>query len=249
MNAHTAGRSPHLGEGELLRLLDGDAGHLRLTRWEAHVSGCDRCARDLDDLRADTATVRDWLARASFEADLAGRENPGRTHAAPPRRPASPVPGWLRIAAVLALLAAPLAAVPSVRVWLVERFSPGAETSPAAAPSSPEAQAFRSSPILFAPASGEFAVRLDAAQAAGILRIGRADGSDARLEITGDLPAGPVVSATSLAIRNATGSTASYTLDLPARVGRVVVRIGDRTIATLDARAIDSGTNVSLAAR
>jgi hypothetical protein len=257
MTAHTAGPAPHLGDGELLRLLDRADEDGQLAQWETHIAGCERCAREVALLRDDAGNVRDWLGRAAFEDDLpAVRPSVRRNGAAvrrpvasdswPPARSRPALAPWLRVAALLALLAAPLAAVPAVREWVAQALGATAGT-PAATPESanPSAQTATGTPIHFAPAGPQLDIRIDAAQSRGELVVRRGSGGEARFEAAGAIAAGAVVSATGVTIRNVAGDRGSYLLEVPAHVNRVTVQVGSRRVV-LDAASIERGTSVPL---
>jgi anti-sigma factor RsiW len=157
-------------------------------------------------------------------------------------------PPWLRAAAVLVLVAAPVAAIPGLRGWVTDTI---AELRPDVAlerAAEPAAAGAYDAAIRFAPARGSFSVQFDAAQHGGTLRVGRTDGAEAVLEIHG--PAGdvPVVSAAALRISNTPQSSASYVLQVPAAVTSVTVRVGTRTVAVFDAAALRAGVELPVKA-
>jgi anti-sigma factor RsiW len=264
MTMHTDSAA-HLRDAELMRLLDGEETATERARSASHVAMCPRCARAAERLRADAATVRGWLDRAGFEdalphvtgvgADAAPILVPGvhrsdvvAVRVAPARasaaargwRNAAP---WLRAAAVIALLATPVAAVPSVRERIVDAIGELRGSRPAAVPATREAAA---ATVWFEPAAGAFTVLIDAPQATGTLRVGEASGEEAVLQIGGDAGAGPVVSASTLHIRNLPGTRASYVLRVPSGVTSVTIRIGDRIAAVLDESAVRSGAELQV---
>jgi anti-sigma factor RsiW len=255
MSTYTTDPGPHLTDDELLRLIDGEGeGEWRAER-DQHVAGCDRCAREVALLADDGMVVRGWLERAAFE-DVAFEEAlplTGRSQV----RPIASAPGaarrnvtrtvspWLRAAAVLALLAAPVAAFPGVRAWLSDSFSgsePAAEVRTLAAPE----PAVTAAVIRFVPQQGAFAIDVDAAQAGGALHISRGAGADAVLESTAELADGPVVAAGALRLRNGAADRGSYMLQLPVGVTRVTVRIAGRVVSVIDDAALAAGTTVTL---
>jgi hypothetical protein len=138
---------------------------------------------------------------------------------------------------VILLVAAPLAAFPGVRAWvvdMVDRIAPVEETVLASA--EPEAVTLR-----FTPTPGDFMIRFPA-DASGTLSLERSDGTEAELRAVGGAPE-TVVTATSLEIQNA--GAGRYELRLPAAVAGVWVQVGDRATAVAGTQ-IDRGTVVEL---
>lgn len=269
MSTYTIHPSQHLTDEELLCIIDGerDAGW-RADR-ESHVDTCTECALALQALAADGDIIREWLGHAAFE------EGGGTPGALPPQsrplpgpaprdlpRPVSrlqprALPAWLKAAAVIALIAAPVAALPGVRAWVVDIVD-GSQRHDVATTAAPAAST-TAAVIRFVPDPGSFVIDVDAVQAAGELFIGRAAGADAIIEqVAGDATAdtgpareagiasGPVVSPTSLRIRNDADGRTRYALHVPAAVTRVTVRVAGAVAAVLDAAAIDNGTSIRL---
>lgn len=237
----------HLSDGQMVRALDDDGSVAEARAWDAHLSRCGRCADEMARLRSESRRVSDWLDRAAFEAAAPGtdpaaplddprpalRIGPARR---PARRPLSSP--WLRAAAILALVAAPVAAIPAARsrvaAWVL---------GPAEPATGETAMAVDAAPVVrFVPSPGPFTIRFDTG-ASGTLSLARAKGDEA--ELTGvDSRADAMVSASLVRLRDGTGR---YRLRLPAAVTAVEVRVGDRTVS-VDAGAIDGGTVVDLSA-
>jgi hypothetical protein len=272
MNGSSAGAARHLDDAVLLRLLDGEHSPGEDYARDAHVGACTRCAAALAQLRDDAATVRGWLERAAFEdalppaaalphghplaqapahgpSELAGgvrgTDRHGRGGAPRSARSWHDTAPWLRAAAILLLIAAPVAAIPAVR-----EFVTGAITDLRGAPQveAPASAPITTAPsiIRFQPAGGEFLVRIDAAQAAGTLRIVPAPGREAVLQLHDGGVAGPVIAADAVHLRNAAAATDSYVLYLPPTVTRVTVLIAGRTVAVLPATALTAAVEVPL---
>lgn len=144
---------------------------------------------------------------------------------------------WLKAAAVLVLVAGPLAAFPDVRSWLVERV---------AGPSATEAVGGTGAPTVlrFVPDPGDFRVRFPEA-ASGTLTLERSDAAEAELRAVGGEPEA-VVSASSLEIRN--DGEGRYRLRLPAAVTGAWVVVGERAVA-VTGRQIDGRVAVDLGSR
>lgn len=224
----------HLSDTEVLHYIDGDASPQDSRRWRDHVQACPRCAGAARSLDADSRLVTEWLARARFEDD--SFENPADRHV-----PGLRLTPWLRAAAILALLAAPVAAIPSLRGWVVERVvdadPTGSESAMSTAPEEPTV-------LRFVPAAGEFVVSFTAGSQ-GAITIDRSDDERAVLTAIGGEPE-TLVSATALQISNR--DPARYHLALPATITGLWVRIGDRAVA-VSQTSIDRGTVVELEGR
>jgi hypothetical protein len=261
MSTQTTGSAPHLTDEELLRLIDDEGDATWRTERDGHIAACSRCARELETLGADALVVREWVERAAFEAALptrtadgrqAANATPGRGRAlrfvTPARASSHRVSPWLRAAAVLALLAAPVAALPGVRAWLADAVTGGEAPADVRTMSAPSASP-TAAVIRFVPEAGTFVVDLAAAQAAGVLQVGRATGAEVVLESTVEPVEGPIVSASSLRIPNAAGDEGSYLLQVPAGVTRVTVRVAGSVVSVIDAAALNAGTAVPLRVR
>lgn len=228
----------HLEDADLVRWLDGEGAPEARARWEDHLEGCGRCRQEADALRAESEAVAHWLAAADFEnragaevgagagfgADSADRpvSSPGRPRKR--RRSAVTAGGTLlRAAAIVLVLAAPLAAIPAVRGWVAERV--GLASDPVAvAPEDAAVATAGPASIRFLPAPGPFQVMVESAQTGGTLTIGRAEGAEAVFEMTGaGRDTEPTVSAGGIHIANPPTSTASYVLRVPAAVEPVIV--------------------------
>lgn len=264
----------HLTDAELMRILDGEGPGPEVGDRGAHLGACHRCADALAELRSDSQLISHWLVRADFEATgatgaadaaradgahaaakadagsstspgLAGRGGAPRSSRA---RLSSPLRSpWLKAAAVLVLVAAPLAAFPGVRTWIVEQVS-GTAGSTDAVTAAPDAE----TPMVlrFTPDPGDFLVRFPLG-ATGTITLERSADTQAELQARGGDPEA-VVAASSLEIRNE--SEGRYRLRLPSAVTGVWVRVGQRAVAIsgvqIDRRAVvDLGPRFSQPAR
>jgi hypothetical protein len=262
MNMHTTGPAAHLGDDELLRLMDrdGDAGWL--SAMHGHVQRCDRCARELDALSGDALFVRGWLEAAAFEADLppaglhaAARRDTGRGSHSPARTVSFwPESAWLRAAAVLLVMAAPVAALPELREWIATAVTGSAEPAAEGFRTMDAPAAAHEAPVIrFAPVGAAFSVAVDVPQAAGVLHVRQvAEGDEAVFEAIpaagSPLPV-PVVAESSLRLRNSAGTSASYSLLVPAGISRVDVSVGGVTVASISGAALRDGVEVPLRSR
>lgn len=250
-----AEHTEHLADDELLRFIDGEEDDMRAA-WEAHVRVCARCAAEADLLRGHSVLVHDWLERAAFEQAFPAREPTAAPAAAPDVVPIDAarhrrarwtrVSPWMR-AAALVLLATPVAAIPSVRHWIADTYADirGTGVQPAPATVQQELQPAAVGAIRFVPAAGTFTVLIDAWQHDGTITVQHVAGYEAVLQASAP-GIEPVVSATTLRLRNDGVRNASYTLQLPPTVERVVVTIEGRSGISIDAAGLRAGTGVSL---
>ena len=254
MTTHSS--SLHLESDALQRLLDhdGDASEREYAR--AHIGACASCAAELELLERQAALVNEWLRRAAFEDSTSNVVRHDAATTAIPhwrftkRRVSNSVwnRGWLQAAAVLVLLGTPVAASSTVRGWIAERIGlrdaePVVEVIADPVPNAePQLGVIR-----FAPAGGSFDVAFASLQQAGTLEVVAADGSEAVLEISGAVGAGPVVSENALRINNDRTATANYILRVPATVTRVTVRMPGRAIQNIEAMELRQGVQTSLA--
>lgn len=219
----------HLSDGDLLRYIDGDAAGDDRQRWHGHIEECTRCAEAVRSLERDSRLLNDWLDRASFEAGS-------------PRPRSGPLATWAQAAAILVLMAAPVAAIPAVRSWVVERVVRGERSAVAELPTATAAD--ESAVLRFAPAAGEFEVRFGP-EVQGSISIHRSMGPEAMLTSSGGEPEA-VVSPSRLQIRNP--QPGQYQLHLPDGTTAVRIRIGDRTVPVSGSH-IDRATTVQLEPR
>lgn len=243
--------SRHLTDAEVLRYADGEGVEPERDGWSRHLEACDRCAAEIDTLRAEDRLIRDWLARADFEAGatdgldpggIAGtRARTGKTAAGTDAavgtkaRIARPRP-WLRAAVIVGLIAGALATVPPVRAWVGGWIAPLLSSDRAAPAEAVDPAPVDPQVLRFVPDAGPFTVVFDAA-VDGTLRLARADGSEAVLTLNGRSE--PVVSPTGIRIGSARPGN-DYELRLPARTSSVQLRIGGRE-TSVGADELDRG--------
>lgn len=231
----------HLADGDLVRHLDLEGDPAERGRREAHVRSCDECAARVRLLGRQSETVARWLERtdgtlrplSASEVRASARAGHGRREAVRP---------WLRAAAIVLLIAGPLAALQPVRDWVVDRIGLAEETT---GPATTAAEGADPSVIRFTPAPGIFTVRVTEPAAGATLAIGRADGEEAVLR-GGSGGGTPVVSDD--ALRLAGGASAAgrlYDLRLPASVAEVRVIVGSR-VGRIGGRALEGGSRVDL---
>lgn len=255
MNMNTS--TVHLELDELQRMLDNQCELTERAYLAAHLRTCNRCAEEMRVLEHQAALISRWMQRAAFEDVTTNHaevqsEPDVLTHWKFNGRRASNnalTQGWLRAAAVLALLATPVAASTAVREWIAERIGVRSEVPAAITTADPEPRlaAQATGVIRFSPASGSFDVVFASKQSEGMLSLIGEDAPDAALEITGSSGAGPVVAEHELRINNDDRSTASYSLRVPAKVTRVVVRIPGHPVRNIEAMQLRQGVHIPLA--
>jgi anti-sigma factor RsiW len=236
----------HLSDGQLVRALDADGSEPERRAWERHLARCGRCARALDEIREESDLVSAWLRRAAFEetsapapalpfpaqSDADGRLRPRhRTRAAP----------WLRAAAILVLLAAPVAAIPAARSWIVRQVAGTGDPAPTAAPAAaPAVRPDRPTVLRFVPAAGALTVRFERG-ASGALALEPAGGVEAELHGVGGANEA-TISASRVRILDAAGR---FRLRVPDAVTTVRVVTPGRTV-TVSAAEIGAGAIIRL---
>lgn len=245
----------HLDDAELLRYLDEGLAADEAPRWQRHIERCGPCGKAVRSLGDDSRIVTEWLDRAAFEVDeptdrpatdtaddTADRARTGTAGPLGLRRRPQFTP-WLRAAAILVLLAAPLAAFPGVRTWVAERVTgPAVESDATGTPGmAPGMAPDESTVVRFVPSPGEFVVRFEAGTP-GTITIARSGDATAALQSTGGEP-DVTISPTGLRIRNA--DPGRYTLRLPRTTTGAWVMVGERAVAVSDSQ-IDRRTVVEL---
>ena len=263
---HTTHDMPHLTDADVVRHLDREGDDAERVRREAHLERCADCAARVGLFRGRSETVAAWLSRADHDprpasaADVLAAAASGEGASAPVitgpgvagrtiLRPSSAAAPWLRAAAIVLLVAAPLAALPPVRAWVAERVGLSDEPGTTAVTAAPAVTADQ--PVIrFTPAPGVFTVRAGEHPAGASLTLGRADGDDAVLRGAGDAGdplRAPVVSDDALRLPAADVAVA-YTLLLPASVDEVRLVL-DGGAVRIPAAALDAGRTVGLPVR
>ncbi|MFN2564073.1 MAG: hypothetical protein ABR499_03570 [Gemmatimonadaceae bacterium] len=242
----TVSAERHRSDGELIGLLDGEAG-IGAADVAAHVDTCPVCSARL-------ALLQQRAARLSAVLRLTEPPPADRTRLLPApdrlaragdrarRRAIWWHPG-LRAAAGILLVAGVAAASPA-RGWILDRVTgrrneltpstPGATGSgPARAP-----EQSAGSIVSFTGSSDELLIRFDARPAAGSLAVvaGEEPRSSAQI-VSGGRGEAFLVLPSELRVRNAAGSVADYELTVAQAVRRVRVQLGGsntREIAIVD---------------
>lgn len=237
-----ANATPHLDDGDLIRLLDSELDDRRAVRVEAHARSCDRCGRRLDALAARSVAASSLLRRTaaalppppsrSREAVMAAYRAGG---AAVPIRPArtrraGPGPATrrhlLRAAAVAALLLGVGIGVPPVRAWVGERIAAWTgvfRTDPAPA-------ILEAATVSFVPSTRDLVIRFDAPGGAARFTVGASDRLTA--DATGPEAPGVRLLVMNDGVRVPGGSDGvDYRFTLPAGTRSVRVQLDGRVIS------------------
>jgi hypothetical protein len=227
---------PHLSDGALLALHDGERGP-EADIGRAHVERCDECRARLNGVGANARHVRRSLSSiripsVSEEAFRRRVEEAGARRAVPiARRPA-----WLAAAAVIVLVG--VAAASPVRNWLRRQFehsSVQVRPFPAPVPNTSDTRSVdhAGATVSFASTGPEFTLRFDSLPAAGALTAERADGPEISARVVSGAGTGGdamVVLPAELRVRNSTSARTSYTVTLPNAVTRLRVIVAGRSI-------------------
>ena len=236
----------HLSDGDVVRHLDGEGEAAERARRDEHVRSCAECAARVRRVGQQSETITTWLARtdpglpAGSAAQVRAAGAAGTTRFGRPRPDA--VRPWLRAAAIILLIAAPLAALQPVREWVAERIG-GADD--ATAPATRTAETADPSVIRFTPAPGTFTVRVADTAAGAILAIGRTSGEEAVLRGVGGGDA-PVVSEDALRLAGGAAATGRrFDLLVPVAVEEVRVIVGTR-IERIGGAGLEAGSRVDL---
>jgi hypothetical protein len=246
MTSQKVEQGPHIDDGDLIRLYDGECTPEEKERLDAHLDACLDCRTTADSLKR----ASELFSSSVLELDTHVTARPKRELTFGKRaKRGTPVlrliqPRVLRIAAVLALMVLVFTATPA-RAWLTQGWTAlrslvAPET--VAVPDTPEesevAPAGMSSILRFTPRTSEFRLEFTDYQAAGtlVLVIDSSVSASAGIigEETGDemilLPNG-------LRVRNSRGSLTSYEVHLPLTLSEVTVSVAGNTVLRLDVEA------------
>lgn len=231
----------HLSESEIVRHLDGEGDQAEDDRRQRHLRTCEACAERLRTAERESAAVTAWLERTDTQY------RPGTVPEARRRVPAGQA--WLKAAAVVLLVTAPLAALPPVRQWVAEQVGLGSDPVERQEPE--PAQTLRLA-LRFTPAAGTFTVRLDKAVPGAQLTVERSEGAEAILEGVegvGREGSGPVITEDQLRLPSSPlAAPVRYRLRLPQTV-RAVQLVVDGRVTPIPGASIDQGATLSLGDR
>jgi hypothetical protein len=246
----------HLSDGDLVRLLDGEADAPEREHADQHLAKCAECRQRLQTLQHRSARLSEVLASSDWKAPPAPtvpdelelrRARKRRMDAVRPTR------SWLRAAAViLVLLGAGVVASPA-RAWVTDwvgarwaelaavwepELSPDAGTGP---------QQKAGTRVQFTPEGSEFSLEFVTAQAGGAVIIRQKEVPFAAAEIVrGSAPTDLLVLPAGLRVQNTPESTAEYRIVVPAHTREVRIRIGDGAPRVFTAAEIAAGARLDL---
>jgi hypothetical protein len=245
--------NPHLSDGELLRLVDGEGSAADRARWEAHLDSCPSCGLEyrqlsglLTAVSAEVSAIVPCLVETGVSRDLSptGRREHRGSAGPPPRR------ALLRAAAALLLLVVPLLSVAPLRAWVAERVRevlttpepPGDPTAGVPSPTAPGGE------LRFAPAGPGFLVEIASHQREGalLLHLGDGDAAGTLRFVDGAGEEGTLISERGMRIENSDASTGSYSLHLPSRVEQVSVRVAGQDLGVFRVGGPGSTATVDL---
>lgn len=233
----------HIDDGDLIRLFDGECSPEEVERLGAHIDLCSECRSNAESLKIASELFSESLLELDIQApaEPARAPNVGKRLVRENTWRNFVTPRVLRAAAVLAVMVIVFSATPA-RAWLVRGWEAfrslvaSENTQPPEMVDVPEEVGVEMSSILrFTPRGSEFRLEFTGRQAAGtlVLLFDSTTSASAGIlgEDTGDemilLPDG-------LRVRNSSGSTTSYEVQLPLTLSFVEVRIAGTTILSLD---------------
>lgn len=261
----TAG--PHLEDGALVQLLDGEADPAERDARQHHLAECEGCRARYSRLAHRSARLSMLLAGPDTE--VARPRVPGHAPARVPARDLDRVPGsardsgpirapvrspWLRVAATVVLLLALGLTVSPARAWIVQGWQRVATVLAARdvawdGPHGREtAESETGAAVGFRPAGSDVSIEVDHLQAAGELTL-RVDAVEevrvAAAGRTGD--EGFLVLPSAVRIQNSPDSRAGYQVTVPGALERVRVRLAGCTVGTLRPGVVGAGTERAFA--
>ena len=225
----------HITDGELVGLLDGEAGAGR-REVEAHVDTCPVCTARLAQLQQRSTQFSKRLGAVDLPLVDRARLFPPPAQVAHARH-RGPRRLWSHVgfrAAAGVLLVAGIAAASPARGWILDRVmgrrslvTPGERRSPTLAPARIPAQG-SGSIVRFGAESDELLVRFAVTPAAGTLTVVGGTDSLSSAQIISDAHGeGFLVLPNELRVRNDSDSRAGYQMILAPAIRRVLVQIGD----------------------
>lgn len=237
MNVHTIDR--HLTDGDLVRMLDGQAAAAERDDVLDHVSVCDACAERMESIRQRaeefSQQVRllddgpDQMTRArARQAFRQAQRSRSRTWANA---------GWLRVAAAVLVVLLAGATVDPLRAWVAEQWQAVSGDSVeriAERTALPGEPVRRGSMVRFQPPAGVFNLEIAEPQAEGTIQISVRDVPMATLEIIRPEGESIMQLPSGLQVENREDSRASYEIILPRDTRLVQIFAGGRPIALID---------------
>ena len=243
----------HLSDGDLVRLLDGEEA-LR-DDVEAHLARCAECQERFGVLRRRSERLSGLLIATDAalpEPDmLAARRLRNQQ-----RRLAQRVtPTWMRAAAVVVLLLGGAMLAEPVRAWVADwlgarwaELTSSTPPEPAQLPVVVEPVPEANTRVQFTPASEEVELNFASAQAGGAVAVEIGDVPEVTVQVQGGA-ADLLVLPGGVRIANRPESVAEYRVEVPARVQRLRVQIGEGRPVILSGDQLAAGQRIPLSRR
>jgi len=247
MNGSRVDRGPHIDDGDLIRLLDGECPTEEAGQIRAHIEDCSECSENFHTLKNASERFSSLLAELDVSAPReVGKGSDVGTTSGPPesRRFRFFSPRVLSAAAVLAAMVLVLAATPA-RAWLFRgwealRSLVTSETNDVPVETAaPEATGPEiSSVIRFTPRGPTFRLEFTNRPAAGtvVLLFDSVATASAGL-VGGDGTEGIILLPYGLRVHTSPSSTASYELRLPMSLSSAHVFIAGSVELIVDVRS------------
>jgi hypothetical protein len=243
MTGSRVDHGPHIDDGDLIRLLDGECSPEEGERLRVHVDACSECRNNADSLKRASELFSGSLAELDALAPAKPKRAPtvGLKLARSDKRFRFVSPRVLRAAAVLAAMVLVFAATPA-RAWLLQGWEAlkslvvSETVEPPPETVAPEETGSDMSSILrFTPRGSEFRLEFTSRPAGGTLVLLFDSSTSASAGILGE-EAGDemILLPDGLRIRNSSSSMASYEVELPLTLSVVEVSIAGSTVLRLD---------------
>lgn len=248
--------NPHLPDGELVRLLDGELDVAETQRTNVHLAGCVECRARLERLRGRSRRLGGLLRAADWPLPDAAPAPALDTRDELARRRRASRAAWLRAAALAALLLGGAVLASPARAWITEWIArqwtaataaPGAESASPPTPASTSGGA-AGTRVRFVPAAATFEVDFAARQPGGVLLLEQGNGSDVVVvEVVRGAPGAELlVLPAGVRVRNPANGPAAYRVTVPPGVEQVRVRIAGDAAGDFGGAELARGVRVEL---
>ncbi len=246
MTGSKIGREPHIDEGDLIRLLDGECSSEESQRFGAHIDACPECRSNAESLRKASELFSNSLLELDSDAPATPkRELTFGKRIKRDRAWLSVVsPRVLRAAAALALMVLVFTATPA-RAWLVQGWrslkslvvsDPVYQPEASDVPEDPPLD--MSSVLRFTPRGAEFRLEFTEYQTRGLLTLLIDSTTYASAGTIGqDVGEEMILLPNGLRVRNSSSSLTSYEVNLPLTLSLVEVSVAGNTILRLDVQS------------
>ncbi len=249
----------HLTDGEIVRFLDAEADEAERGKAESHLSSCLVCRRKHADLRGWSEIVAEGLRELDRDPGVTGVTSlptPAPHRAAPAR--SGGMPSWLRVAAVVVLLAGFVATVtPDLRAWVAGQWTElvtlvaGTEEPVEVMELPDDPGLVTSARVAFPVPADVFRIEIEGVPGASRIMIDVHAEERAIAEVVGGTGEEElVVLPDGLRIRDAGSDEVLYRLLIPDHLQDVEIRIPDRPLVRVSgAEVAHGGVTVDLGPR